>query len=48
MDLSQAFRLLKESGYNGCWGVESVPGDGDEIEGARKTIALIRREADPA
>lgn len=36
-------RLLADSGYAGSWGVESVPRDGDEIEGARKTIALIRR-----
>ncbi|GAF71931.1 unnamed protein product, partial [marine sediment metagenome] len=44
VDLSEAFRLLKESNFAGCWGVESVPKDGDEIAGARQTIALIRRE----
>ncbi len=38
-----AIRLLLDDGYAGAWGVESVPADGDEVEGARKTIALIRR-----
>ena len=42
-DCVKALQILKDAGYNGCWGVESVPRDGDEIEGARKTIALIRR-----
>ncbi len=36
-------KLLLDHGYDGSWGVESVPADGDEIEGARKTIELIRR-----
>jgi sugar phosphate isomerase/epimerase len=36
-------KLLVETGYKGCWGIESVPRDGDEIGAARKTIALIRR-----
>jgi len=36
-------KLLVDSGYKGCWGVESVPADGNEIEGARKTIELIKR-----
>jgi len=44
VDLGKFIGLLKESGFDGCWGVESMPEDGDEIEGARKTIALIRRE----
>jgi sugar phosphate isomerase/epimerase len=39
----EALHILKDAGYNGVWGVESVPKDGDEIEGARKTIALMRR-----
>lgn len=39
----EAIRLLLDAGYAGAWGVESVPTDGDETEGARKTIALIRR-----
>jgi hypothetical protein len=39
----RAIRLLAEAGYDGCWGVESCPTDGDEYGAARKTIALIRR-----
>ena len=35
--------LLQQAGYSGTWGVESVPRDGDEIGGVRKTIELIRR-----
>jgi len=38
----EGIQLLHDAGYRGVWGVESVPRDGDEIEGARKTIALIR------
>lgn len=44
VDIPKVIRMLKETGYSGCWGVESVPRDGDEMEGARKTIALIKRE----
>lgn len=44
VDLHRAITLLKESGYNGCWGIESCPVDGDEYAGARKTIELVRRE----
>lgn len=43
VDLPRAIRLLVDSGYTGCWGVESCPTDGDEYEGARQTIALIKR-----
>jgi len=45
-DVAGAMQLLKDSGYRGCWGVESVPKDGDEIGAARKTIALIKKIAD--
>ena len=38
-------KLLQNSGYTGCWGIESVPRDGDEMEAARKTVELIRRAA---
>jgi len=40
-----ALRTLKQSGYRGCWGVESVPDDGDELTAAANTIALIKRVA---
>src|SRR5215831_205068 len=43
VDLAKAIRYLLASGYNGCWGVESSPRDGDEYGGAAKSIALIRR-----
>jgi sugar phosphate isomerase/epimerase len=42
-DIPGAIRLLIEAAYTGTWGIESVPEDGDEIAGARKTIELIRR-----
>jgi len=35
--------MLQQAGYSGTWGVESVPRDGDEMSGVRKTIELIRR-----
>ena len=35
-------KLLIENGFKGCWGVESVPIDGDEFTAARQTIALIK------
>ena len=40
-----AIKLLIDAGYAGSWGIESVPTDGDEMGGARNTIALIRRVA---
>jgi sugar phosphate isomerase/epimerase len=42
-DIPTAIDLLKQSNYKGVWGIESVPKDGDEYAGCRKTIALIRR-----
>lgn len=43
VDLPKAIRYLLDAGYHGCWGVESVPSEGDEYAAAAKTIALIRR-----
>ena len=43
VDLAKAMGMLRRAGYDGIWGIESVPSDGDEYEGARKTIALIKR-----
>lgn len=43
VDIPRAMRILQESGYQGSWGIESVPGQGDEIEAARKSVALVRR-----
>lgn len=45
VDLPRCIGLLKAHGYTGCWGVESVPEDGDEYEAVRKTIALLRKYA---
>ena len=36
-------QVLLDAGYNGVWGVESMPNDGDEIKGARQSIELIQR-----
>ena len=41
----EALHVLKNAGYAGVWGVESMPEDGDELQGAADTIALIRRVA---
>ena len=38
-------RLLVDTGYDGCWGLESVPKKGNEHEGARKTDEQIQRYA---
>jgi sugar phosphate isomerase/epimerase len=43
VDLEKAIRILVDTGYDGCWGIESVPKDGNEYEGARKTVELIQR-----
>ena len=43
VDLAKAIRLLAAAGYQGAWGVESMPEDGDEYEGVRQSFALIRR-----
>lgn len=44
VDVPKVINILVDAGFQGCWGVESCPKDGDEYEGARKSIALIRRE----
>lgn len=38
-----AVRHLLDGGYAGCWGIESVPAEGDEFEAAQRSLALIRR-----
>jgi sugar phosphate isomerase/epimerase len=43
MDVPRAMGYLREAGYQGSWGIESAPRQGDEIEAAKKSIALIRR-----
>ena len=43
VDIPRAVRILQEADYRGSWGIESVPREGDEVEAARKGIALVRR-----
>jgi sugar phosphate isomerase/epimerase len=43
VDLKKAITLLHGQGYDGIWGVESVPDDGDEIAAAKRTLELIQR-----
>jgi len=43
VDIPRVMHILQETGYQGSWGIESVPRQGDEIEAARKSIALVRR-----
>jgi sugar phosphate isomerase/epimerase len=43
VDIPKAMHILIDAGYDGCWGIESVPHDGDEYAGVRNTIALIEK-----
>jgi sugar phosphate isomerase/epimerase len=43
VDLAKAIKLLVMAGYDDAWGIESVPRDGDEYNGVKKTKALIER-----
>jgi len=43
VDIPRAMHILQEAGYQGSWGIESVPREGDEFEAAKKSIALVRR-----
>jgi sugar phosphate isomerase/epimerase len=43
VDIPRAMRILQKAGYQGSWGIESVPRQGDEYEAAQKSIALVRR-----
>jgi sugar phosphate isomerase/epimerase len=43
VDIPRAMRILQEAGYQGSWGIESCPREGDEIEAAKKSVALVRR-----
>jgi sugar phosphate isomerase/epimerase len=43
VDIPRVMHILQETGYQGSWGIESVPRQGDEIEAAKKSIALVRR-----
>jgi sugar phosphate isomerase/epimerase len=43
VDIPRVMRMLQEAGYQGAWGIESVPRQGDEVEAAKKSVALVRR-----
>jgi sugar phosphate isomerase/epimerase len=43
VDIPRVIRLLQEADYQGSWGIESIPREGDEIEAAKKSVALVRR-----
>jgi sugar phosphate isomerase/epimerase len=42
-DLARLIGMLQVAGYQGAWGIESTPYDGDEIGAAHKSIALLKR-----
>ena len=42
IDFARVIRMLKDVGYQGCLSIEFV-GPGDEIEGVKKTKALIEK-----
>lgn len=42
-DIPKVINILQQAGYNGVWGIESTPKDGDELGAARKTLALLKR-----
>lgn len=42
-DIPAVIRLLQAAGYQGAWGIESTPIDGDELGAATKTLALLKR-----
>ena len=44
VNLPKAIKLLVDTGYKGCWTVESCPKDGDEYGAVTKTFNLIRKE----
>ena len=43
-DIPKVIRILREAGYDGCWGIEGESPDWDEIEIVTRTLALIKRE----
>ena len=42
-DLPRLIGMLQAAGYQGAWGIESTPEDGDEIGAALKSLALLKR-----
>lgn len=46
VDIPQFIRIVQDAGYDGVWGIESCPHDGDELGAVQKTIALVQRVLD--
>ena len=42
-DIPGLIHMLQAAGYQGAWGIESTPDDGDEIGAAKKSLALLKR-----
>lgn len=42
-DIAKVIRILQDAGYQGTWGIESTPKDGDEINAAKKTLTLLKQ-----
>jgi len=42
-DLTRLIKMLVKAGYNGCWGIESLPTDDDEYAGIRQSMAFIEK-----
>ncbi len=42
-DLTRLIKMLVKSGYNGCWGIESLPADDDEYGAIRQSMAFIEK-----
>jgi len=46
VDVVRVVRLLQAAGYEGVWGIESIPLDGDEYGAVKKTVALLKLALD--
>lgn len=46
IDLAGCIRAAREVGYEGCWGLEFVPADGQEIEELSRSVAVMRKLAE--
>jgi sugar phosphate isomerase/epimerase len=42
-DVAKAIRILRDTGYQGTWVIESVPNDGNEEAAVDATLVLIKR-----
>lgn len=43
VDIAKCMNILRDTGYDGAWGIESCPHEISEFEGAEKTLALMKR-----